>query len=127
MILAQMAERQSKLHHAQNEVLTELAQSLAADRAMLRELLTSSGRGEGPRGATLNIHIPKMGETDDAEAFLGTFQGVPEISGEPPAATNGEPGTAGSRPTGRCGGHPAGQTNTGTKGERGWARSRAGT
>ncbi|CAL8340151.1 unnamed protein product [Boreogadus saida] len=73
--LAQMAERQSQLHHSQNEVLTELAQSLAADRAMLRELLTSSGRGEGPRGATPNIHIPKMGETDDAEAFLGAFQG----------------------------------------------------
>ena len=81
--LAQMAERQSQLHHAQNEVLTELARSLAADRAMLRELLTSSGRGEGPRGATPNIHIPKMGETDDAEAFLGTFQGVAEVSGWP--------------------------------------------
>ena len=60
-----------------------MAQSLAADRAMLRELLTSSGRGEGPRGATPNIHIPKMGETDDAEAFLGTFQGVAEVSGWP--------------------------------------------
>ena len=42
--LAQMAERQSQIHHAQNKVLTELAQSMAADRAMLRELLTSSQR-----------------------------------------------------------------------------------
>ncbi|CAL8394952.1 unnamed protein product [Boreogadus saida] len=33
--LAQMAERQGQLHQAQNEVLTDLAQSLAADRAML--------------------------------------------------------------------------------------------
>ncbi|CAL8258523.1 unnamed protein product [Boreogadus saida] len=46
---------------------------------------------------------------------------------EPPASTNGEPATAGSRPTGWCGGPAAGQTNTGTKGERGGARSRAGT
>ena len=38
--LAQMAERQGQLHQAQNEALTDLAQSLAADRAMLRELLT---------------------------------------------------------------------------------------
>ena len=37
---AQMAVRQSQIHHAQNEVLTELAKSLAADRAMLRELHT---------------------------------------------------------------------------------------
>ena len=83
--LAKMAERQGQLHQVQNEVLTELAQSLAADRAMLRELLASGGRGEGPRGAgaATHIHVPKMGEADDAEAFLKTFQGVPEVSGRP--------------------------------------------
>ena len=34
--------------------------------------LASGGRGEGPRGAgpVANIHVPKMGEADDAEAFL---------------------------------------------------------
>ena len=26
------------------------------------------------------IHIPKMGEADDSEAFLETFQGVAEVS-----------------------------------------------
>ncbi|CAL8394169.1 unnamed protein product [Boreogadus saida] len=34
--LAQMAERQGQLQQTQSEVLTELAQSLAADRAVLR-------------------------------------------------------------------------------------------
>ena len=83
--LAQMAERQGQLHQAQNEALTDLAQSLAADRAMLRELLASGGRGEGPRGAgpATHIHVPKMGEADDAEAFIKTFQGVAEVSGWP--------------------------------------------
>ena len=37
--LAQMAERQGQLQQAQSEVLTELAQSLAADWAVIRELL----------------------------------------------------------------------------------------
>ena len=71
--LAQMAERQGQLQQTQSEVLTELAQSLGqSDRAVLRELLASGGRGEGPRGAgpVANIHVPKMGEADDAEAFL---------------------------------------------------------
>ena len=83
--LAQMAEQQGQLHQAQNEVLAELAQSLAADRAMLRGLLASGGRGEGPRGAgtATPIHVPKMGEADDPEAFLQTFQGVAELSGWP--------------------------------------------
>ena len=79
--LAQMAERQGQLHQAQNEALTDLAQSLAADRAMLRELLASGGRGEGPRGAgpATHIHVPKMGDADDPEAFIETFQGVAEV------------------------------------------------
>ena len=83
--LAQMAERQGQLQLIQSEVLTELAQSLAADRAVLLELLASGGGGEGPRGAgpVANIHVPKMGEADDAEAFLETFQGVAEVSGWP--------------------------------------------
>ena len=83
--LAQMAERQGQLHQAQNEALTDLAQSLAADRAMLRELLASGGRGEGPRGAgpATHIHVPKMGDADDPEAFIETFQGVAEVSGWP--------------------------------------------
>ncbi|CAL8371991.1 unnamed protein product [Arctogadus glacialis] len=67
--LAQRAERQGPLHQAQNEVLSDLAQSLAADRAMRRELLASGGPA---------THIPKMGEADDAEAFIKTFQGVAE-------------------------------------------------
>ena len=81
--LAQMAEWQGQIQQAQNEVLTELAQSLAADRLMLREILASGGRGEGPRGAAAapSIHIPKMGKADDAEAFLGTFQGWPRSRG----------------------------------------------
>ena len=43
------------------------------------------GSGEGPRGAgpVANIHVPKMGEADDAEAFLETFQVVAEVSGWP--------------------------------------------
>ncbi|KAK0141106.1 hypothetical protein N1851_021908 [Merluccius polli] len=81
--LAQMSERQSQLHLAQNEVLSELAQSLAEDRTMLRELIKPGGGGEGPRPANPQIHIPKMGEADDAEAFLETFQRVAEVSGWP--------------------------------------------
>ncbi|CAL8387740.1 unnamed protein product [Boreogadus saida] len=83
--LAQMEEWQGQLQQTQSEVLTELAQSLAADRAILRELLASRGRAEGPRGAgpVANIHVPKMGEADDAEAFLETFQGVAQVSGWP--------------------------------------------
>ena len=80
--LAQMGEWQGQLQQTQSEVLTELAQSLAADRAVLWELLASGGRGEGPRGAgpVANIHVPKIWEADDAEAFLETFQGVAEVS-----------------------------------------------
>ena len=61
--LAQMSERQSQLQHTQNKVLTKLAQSLAADRAILREFLASGGRGDEPRGAGAvpHIHILKMG------------------------------------------------------------------
>ena len=83
--LAQMAERQGQLQQAQSEVLTELAQSLAADWGVLREFLASGGHGEGPRGAgpVANIHVPKIWEADDAEAFLETFQGVAEVSGWP--------------------------------------------
>ena len=61
--LAQMSERQSQVQLAQNEVLTELALSLAADWAVLRELLASGGSGGEPRraGAVAHIHVPKMG------------------------------------------------------------------
>ena len=64
-------------------MLFELAQSLAADRAVLRELLVSGERGGEPRAAVGHIHVPKMGEADDAEAFLETFRGVAEVSGWP--------------------------------------------
>ena len=69
--LAQMAERQGQLHQVQNEVRSDLAQTVAADRAMLREPLASGGRDEGPRGAgpASHIHVPKMGEADDV-AFI---------------------------------------------------------
>ncbi|CAL8389000.1 unnamed protein product [Boreogadus saida] len=65
----------SQLQLSQNEVLTELAQSLAADRAILREFLASGGCGDEQRGAGAVPHsyIPKMREADDAEAFLETF------------------------------------------------------
>jgi hypothetical protein len=44
--LAKMAERQGQLHQVQNEVLTELAQSLAADRApRLRWMRRRTQRG----------------------------------------------------------------------------------
>ena len=101
--LAQMAEQQGQLHQAQNEVLAELAQSLAADRAMLRELLAAGGRGEGPRGAgpATQIHVPKMGEADDPEAFLQTFQGVAEVSGWSPAAPDRRGTARGPQPAGR--------------------------
>ena len=46
--LAQMSERQTQLQQAQNEVLLELAQSLTADRAVLRELLVSGDHGREP-------------------------------------------------------------------------------
>jgi hypothetical protein len=92
-------------------VLTELAQSLAADRAVLRELLASGGRGEGPRGAgsVAIIPVPKFGEADDAEAFLETFQGVAKVSGWPrqewdspsPAAPDGGGPACGPQSAGR--------------------------
>jgi hypothetical protein len=77
-----MSERQSQLQHAQNEVLTELAQSLAADQAILCEFLASGGRGDKQRGAGAlpHSHIPKMREADNAEAFLKTFSGFAEVS-----------------------------------------------
>ncbi|KAK0137336.1 Zinc finger protein 24 [Merluccius polli] len=80
-----MSERQAQVQQAQNEVLLELGQSLTADRAVLQELLASGDRGREPRaaGAVGHIHVPKMGETDDAEAFLETFRGVAEVSGWP--------------------------------------------
>ena len=83
--LTQMSDRQTQLQQTQNEVLLELGQSLTADRAVLQELLVSSNREREPRaaGAVGHIHIPKMGETDDAEAFLETFRGVAEVSGWP--------------------------------------------
>ena len=83
--LTQMSDRQTQLQRTQNEVLLELGQSLTADRAVLQELLVSSNREREPRaaGAVGHIHIPKMGETDDAEAFLETFRGVAEVSGWP--------------------------------------------
>ena len=43
--LAQRAERQTQLQQAQNEVLVELARSLATDREAMRELLGSGERG----------------------------------------------------------------------------------
>ena len=62
-----MSERQAQIQQSQNEVLLELAQSLTADRAVLRELLDSSDHGREPRaaGAVGHIHVPKMGDTDD--------------------------------------------------------------
>ena len=74
--LAQMSERQPQLQQAQNEVLLELAQSLTADRAVLRELLVSGDHGREPRaaGAVGHIHVP---------SFLETFRGVAEVSGWP--------------------------------------------
>ncbi|KAK0145667.1 SCAN domain-containing protein 3 [Merluccius polli] len=80
-----MSERQAQVQQAQNEVLLELGQALTADRAVLQELLVSGDRGRGPRaaGAVGPIHVPKMGEADDAEAFLETFRGVAEVSGWP--------------------------------------------
>ena len=55
---------------------------MAADRAILRELLASGGRGDEPRGAGAvpHIHVPKMGEAKNAKAFLETLQGVAEVS-----------------------------------------------
>ncbi|KAK0152897.1 SCAN domain-containing protein 3 [Merluccius polli] len=83
--LTQMSDRQTQLQRTQNEVLLELGQSLTADRAVLQELLVSGNRDREPRaaGAVGHIHVPKMGETDDAEAFLETFRGVAEVSGWP--------------------------------------------
>ncbi|CAL8337680.1 unnamed protein product [Boreogadus saida] len=142
--LAQMAERQGQLHQTQNEALMDLAQSLAADRAMIRELLAAGGRGEGPRGAgpATSIHVPKMGEADDAEAFIETFQGVAEqlmdqarrwlVPGRNTAeevveqvAMESEPATTDTKPTYQCGCPTAGSTNPGAEGEMG-GRSRAG-
>ena len=80
--LAQMSELQGQLHQVQNGVLLEIARSLAADRAILCELVTSVGGGDGYRAAVAvpHIHIQKMGERNNAEAFLETFQGVAEVS-----------------------------------------------
>ncbi|KAK0142845.1 SCAN domain-containing protein 3 [Merluccius polli] len=78
-----MSERQAQVQQAQNEVLLELGQALTADRAVLQELLVSGDRGPRAAGAGGLIHVPKMGEADDAEAFLETFRGVAEVSGWP--------------------------------------------
>ncbi|KAK0138987.1 hypothetical protein N1851_024461 [Merluccius polli] len=67
-----MSERQAQVQQAQNEVLLELGQALTADRAVLQELLISGDRGPRAAGAVGPIHVPKMGEADDAEAFLET-------------------------------------------------------
>ncbi|CAL8350137.1 unnamed protein product [Boreogadus saida] len=75
--LAQRAERQTQLQQAQNEVLVELAGSLATDREAMRELLGSGERG-GETRPWRHIYVPKMGEADDPEAFLETFRGVAE-------------------------------------------------
>uniref|UniRef100_A0A8C5B7G4 SCAN box domain-containing protein n=1 Tax=Gadus morhua TaxID=8049 RepID=A0A8C5B7G4_GADMO len=55
------------------------------ERPIIYQCGGTCGRGEGPRGAgpVANIHVPKMGEADDAEAFQETFQGVAEVSGWP--------------------------------------------
>ena len=81
--LAQRAERQTQLQQAQNEVLVELARSLATDREAMRELLGSGERG-GETRPRRHIYVPKMGEADDPEAFLETFRGVAEVSEWPP-------------------------------------------
>ena len=81
--LAQRAERQTQLQQAQNEVLVELARSLATDREAMRELLGSGERG-GETRPWRHIYVPKMGEADDPEAFLETFRGVAEVSEWPP-------------------------------------------
>ena len=81
--LAQRAERQTQLQQAQNEVLVELARSLATDREAMRELLGSGERG-GETRLRQHIYVPKMGEADDPEAFLETFRGVAEVSEWPP-------------------------------------------
>ncbi|CAL8394943.1 unnamed protein product [Boreogadus saida] len=75
--LAQTAERQTQLQQAQNEVLVELARSLATDREAMRELLGSGEHG-GETRPWRKIYVPKMGEADDPEAFLDTFRGVAE-------------------------------------------------
>ncbi|CAL8254303.1 unnamed protein product [Boreogadus saida] len=66
--LAQSAELQTQLQQAQNEVLVELARSLAADREAMRELL-GSGERSGVARPGRQIYIPKMGEADDPEAI----------------------------------------------------------
>ena len=81
--LAQTAELQTQLQQAQNEVLVELARSLAADREAMQELLGSGKRGGVTRPGQ-QIFMPKMGEADDPEAFLETFRGVAEVSEWPP-------------------------------------------
>ena len=74
--LAQTAELQTQLQQVQNEVLVELARSLAADREAMRELL-GSGKGGGVTRPGQQIFIPKMGKADDPEAFLGPSEGWP--------------------------------------------------
>ena len=77
--LAQTAALQTQLQQVQNEVLVELARSLATDREAMRELLGSGERG-GETRPRRHIYVPKMGEADDPEAFLETFRGVAEVS-----------------------------------------------
>ena len=83
--LAQMSEQQGQLQQVQNEVLTEIAQSVAEDRSILQELVTSSGGEDGHRaaGAVPQIQIlQKMGEWDDGEAGRRPSRAWPRSPGD---------------------------------------------
>ena len=74
--LAQLADQQHQLQQAQGGVLAEMAHTLAEDRTVLRGLVAAGvGTEAEPR-----IQLQKMGEQDDAEAFLATFRSVAEVS-----------------------------------------------
>ena len=74
--LAQTAELQTQLQQAQNEVLVELARSLAADREAMRELLGSGKRGGVTRPGQ-QIFIPKMGRLTTQRPFWRPSEGWP--------------------------------------------------
>ena len=65
--LAQRAKRQTQLQQAQNEVLVELARSLATDREAMRELLGSGERGGETR---LRQHIKMTSDSTNATMVL---------------------------------------------------------
>ncbi|CAL8256678.1 unnamed protein product [Boreogadus saida] len=106
--LAQMAERQGQLQRTQSEVLTELAQSLAADWA--------SYGSSSPPGDTAR----DPGEQDPTSTLVRYHRP------EPPAAPTNGPATTNTGPTHRCSCPTTGQAKPGAKGERGGPRSGAG-